>query len=252
MQVFVTPVVRSIDQSSDAIAFPIQKYLCTLMPPLIEGLVCSFHTQQLFLVCVGAVVDICGAVGNQIQPYCNEIMYALIDCICDKSVNRETKPVAFSCLGAIAMAIGAAFDPYMEFASKLMMEAAKALVQPDDQERVDFINRLRLSILDAYTGIIMGLANDNAFHLLVPTVDSVMQFLDILSLPASLTDDMCLQKAVALVRDIAQQMGTAPQIKEQLSRPFVLSLVRDAQASTDESTREIADSTVGALRQIGA
>ena len=221
------------------------------MPPLIEGL-CSLYTQQLFLVCVGAVVDICGAVGNRIQPYCDKIMDALIDCLCDKSVNRETKPVVFSCFGEIAMAIGVWFEVYMKVASKLMMEAAEALVQPDDEELVDFINRLRLSILDAYTGIIMGLANDNAFHLLVPTVDSVMQFLDILSLPASLTDDMCLQKAVALVRDIAQQMGTAPQIKEQLSRPFVLSLVRDAQASTDESTREIADSTVGALRQIGA
>ena len=175
-----------------------------------------------------------------------------MECLRDSSVNRETKPVVFSCFGDIAMAIGAAFDPYMKVASMLLMQAAAAPVQPDDEELVDFINRLRLSILDAYTGIIMGLADGNALQLFVPNVVSVMQFLEFLSNPASFKDDMCLQKAVALVGDIAQQMGSDPQIKQQISQPFVLSLVHDAQTSTDESTREIAQWTHGALRQIGA
>ena len=221
------------------------------MPPLIKGLR-SFSAQQLFIVSVGVVVDICGAVGNQVQPYCDQIMAALTECLRDSSVNRETKPVVFSCFGDIAMAIGAAFDPYMSVASMLLMQAAGAPVQPDDEDLMDFINRLRLSILDAYTGMIMGFGDSQALHLFVPNVVSVMQFLEYLSTPTSYKDDMCLQKAVALVGDIAKEMGSDPSIKHQISQPFVVSLVREAHESTDGATREIAAWTQGILHQLGA
>jgi len=196
------------------------------------------------------VVDICGAVGNAIQPHCDLIMGALTDCLRDNSVHRDTKPAVFSCFGDIAMAIGAAFEPYLQVASMLLMQAAQAGISPDDDELVDFINRLRLSILDAYTGIIMGLADGNALQFFVPNVVSVMQFLEYLSKPESFKDDLCLQKAVALVGDIAQQMGSDQQIKQQINQPFVASLLQEAQVSSDDCTREIASWTHGVVRHV--
>ena len=221
------------------------------MPALISGLR-SFSAQNLFIVSVGVVVDICGAVGKQVQPYCDQIVAALTDCLLDSSVDRETKPVVFSCFGDIAMAIGAAFDPYLAKSSLLLMQAAGSPAQPDDEDLLDFINRLRLSILDAYTGIIMGLGDGGALHLFMPHVESVMQFLDFLAKPSSFKDNMCLQKAVALVGDIAKEMGSDPSVKRQISQPFVVSLVREAHESSDSSTRELAAWTQGVLQQLGA
>jgi len=219
------------------------------MPLLIKGLR-SFQELQLCMVSVGVVVDLCGGVGGQIQPYCDEIMGALTDCLRDSTAHRETKPPVFSCFGDIAMAIGAAFEPYLQVSTMLLMQAAQAQIQPDDEDLVDFINRLRLSILDAYTGIIMGLSDGQALHLFAPNVASIMQFLQYLSTPQSYKDDLCLQKAVGLVGDIAQQMGQDQHIRQQINQPFVSQLVQQASTSSEEPTRDIAGWTSGVVRQV--
>lgn len=209
----------------------------------------SVQAHQLCMVSVGVVVDICAAIGGQIQPYCDQIVAALTDCLKDGSAHRDTKPVVFSCFGDVAMAIGANFEPYLPVASIFLMQASQAQIQPDDDELVDFINRLRLSVLDAYTGIIMGLADGNALHLFIPNVSDILQFLQFLSTPESYRDDMCLQKAVALVGDIAQQMGTDQRIRLQINQPFVAQLVQDAGSSSNENTRELAIWTQGVVRE---
>jgi importin subunit beta-1 len=216
------------------------------MPYLVSGLR-NFEAQQLCMVSVGVVVDICGAVGKQIQPFCDQIATALTDCLKDGSAHRDIKPVMFSCFGDMAMAIGAAFEPYLGVASMLLMQASHAPMQMDDDELVDFINRLRLSVLDAYTGIIMGLADGNALQLFVPHIGNVMQFVQFLSTPESYKDDLCLQKAVALVGDIAQQMGSDPQIRQQITQPFVGQLIQEAGRSPVDGTREIAMWTQGVI-----
>lgn len=192
------------------------------------------------MVSVGVVVDICAAVGGQIQPFCDQIMGALTDCLRDGSAHRDTKPVVFSCFGDVAMAIGASFEPYLQVASMLLMQASQAQMNLDDEDLVEFINRLRLSVLEAYTGIVIGLSDGNALNLFVPSVTNVLQFLQFLSLPESHKDDLCLQKAVALVGDIAQQMGSDPRIRGQLNQPFLSTLVQEAANSNNETTRELA------------
>jgi len=219
------------------------------MPYLIEG-VRTFSALQLCVVSVGVVVDICGAVGPNIQPYCDKIMAALFECLEAATPHRETKPVVFSCFGDVAMAIGAAFEPYLPKSTMLLMQAASASANSaDDEDMVDFINRLRLSILDAYTGIIMGLADGQSLHLFAPNVTSVMQFVQFLATPNSHKDDQVLQKAVALVGDIAQQMGQEQQIQQMINQPFVAQLVDEASSSVEVPTREIAQWTSGVVRQ---
>jgi importin subunit beta-1 len=226
------------------------KYVQVFMPFLINGLR-SFQSQSLCIVSVGVVVDLCSAVGPQIQPYCDQIMQAMTDCLKDSSAHRDTKPVVFSAFGDIAMAICAAFEPYLQVATMLLMQAASApITSPEDDEFVEFINRLRKSVLDAYTGIIMGLADGKALHLFIPNIASIMQFLEFLSTPDSYKDDECLQKAVGLVGDIAQQMGASAQIKQQLNQPFISSLIREANASGSDGTREIAVWSQGILQQM--
>jgi importin subunit beta-1 len=217
------------------------------MPFLVTGLR-SVQAHQLCMVSVGVVVDICGAIGGQIQPYCDVIVGALTDCLKDASAHRDTTPIVFSCFGDVAMAIGVNFEPYLPVATMLLMQASQAPTQPDDVELTDFINRLRLSVLDAYSGIIMGLADGNALQLFIPNVGNVMQFLQYLSTPVSYRDEMCLEKAVALIGDIAQQMGSDARIKNELNQPFVAQLIQEAGTSHNETTRELAVWTQGVVR----
>jgi importin subunit beta-1 len=218
------------------------------MPFVITG--CrSVQAHELCMVSVGVVADVCTAIGKQVEPYCDSIINALTDCLQDASAHRDTKPVVISCFGEVAMAIGAQFEKYLSVIAMLLMQASQTPTQADDPVLTDFINKLRLSILDAYSGIILGLSDGNALHLFMPHhVSNVLQFLEFLSTPMSLRDALCLEKAVALLGDIAQQMGSDAWIKQELTKPYVALLIQDAATCGDPSAHELALWTQGVVR----
>ena len=217
------------------------------MPLLLTGLR-SFQAQSLCTVSVGVVVDICAAVGGQIQAYCDDIMRTLMECLKDASVHRDVKPIVISCFGDIAMAIGAAYEPYLQHSVMLLMQAAGQQAPPDNEEMVIFINSLRLSILEAYSGIVMGLADGNVLHLFLPTLPGILQFLQFLASGNSNKDEDVLQRAVALIGDVANLMGNEPQVRQQINQPFIAQLIQEAMSSNDESVREIAGWSRGVVQ----
>src|SRR3569832_2854131 len=119
------------------LAFHLQKYLSAFMPFLVQGLM-NVQAQSLCNVSVGVVVDICSAVGAQIQPYCDEIMGALRGALQDPSVTRDIKPTVISCFGDIALAIGAAYEPYLQVSAMMLMQASTQSAPEDDDEMVAF------------------------------------------------------------------------------------------------------------------
>jgi len=73
-------------------------------------------------------------------------MGALREALQDSSVSRDVKPIVISCFGDIAMAIGAAYEPYLQISVMMLMQAATQRVPPDDEELVAFINSLRMNL----------------------------------------------------------------------------------------------------------
>jgi len=218
------------------------------MPKLLHGLK-NFHASSLCIVSVGVVVDICTAVGNQIQPYCDQIVTILKEALSDVAVSRDVKPPIISCFGDIAMAIGAAYEPYIQISVMMLMQAAGQSAPPDDEELLAFINSLRLSILEAYSGIIFGLADGRALNNFAGHIPSVMQFLEFLSRPESNRDEEVLAKAVTLIGDIAKEMGQHMPVKQQLSQPFVGHLIQEASSIDSTEAHESANWTQGVLQQ---
>ena len=84
-------------------------------------------------------------------------MDALVDSLKDADLDRGVKPQVLSCFGEIAMALNGAFEPYLQHSLMLLMQAAAMDVPLDDDEMIDYMNELRESVLDAYTGIITGM-----------------------------------------------------------------------------------------------
>ena len=209
--------------------------MSALQPFLIQGLR-NFQAYQVCIVAVGTVGDISRNIEAQIQPYCDEIMNALIESLKDSTIHRSVKPPVLACFGDIAMAIGAAYQPYLQFSVMLLMQASNTRVPDDDEDLIEYFNMLREGVLEAYVGIVQGLRDGNHLNQFVQYVPSVLQFLEELANDPN-RDDFVLSKAIGLVGDLAQSLG--PQIRDQINKQFVAKLLSDGMTSGDPRMAEM-------------
>lgn len=219
-----------------------------LKPFLVTGLR-SFESYRLCMTAVAAVGDICRAIEGRIQPFCDEIMTVLVDSLKDVSINRAVKPPVISCFGDIAMAIGGAYEPYLQLSAMMLMQASSTQAPEDDEDLIEYVNVLRQSILEAYTGIVQGLKGGNKLALFAPYVGAIFQFLHQLAGDPN-RDDGVLKAAVALIGDIAQAMGAESEIKNHVGQPVIEQMLREGVASPSDGTKEIAQWALGAVQQV--
>lgn len=236
----------AISAISDVMEADFAKYMDALRPLLIAGLR-NFEAYQVCIVAVGTVGDISRNIEGRIQPYCDDIMNALVEDLKDAKIHRSVKPPVLSCFGDIAMAIGAAYQPYLDFSIMMLMQASGTKVPEDDEDLVEYLNLLRESILEAYVGIIQGLRDANMMPAFVQYVPHIMSFLQEISTDPN-RDDFVLSKAVGLLGDLAQTLG--PQIRDQLNQPFVSDLIGHGLAVSDQSTIEMAQWASSIVLQI--
>lgn len=220
--------------------------MAALQPFLLVGLK-NFEAYYVCIVAVGLVGDLCRALEGRIAPYCPDIMNALLEALKDTTLHRSVKPPVLATFGEIAMAIEAGFEPYIQFALMVLLQASTAQAPPDDEEMVEYINMLRESILEAYTGIIQGLKAGNRMDLFLPYAQSILQFLQQIAGDPQ-RDEFVVSKAVGLIGDVASAMG--PQIKDQLQQPYIAQLLAEGSASGDETTMETANWAGGVITQV--
>lgn len=214
-----------VDQLED----DFEKYMSALQPFLMMGLR-NFEAYHVCTIAVGLVGDIARAIEGKIQPYCDDIMSALLQSLQNQSLHRSVKPPVLSAFGDIGMAIGASFEPYLQVSLMMLFQASQTRAPDDDDELIDYVNSLREGILEAYTGIIQGLKDGGRVDLLVPYVDAVFGFLEVLSTDTTREDEV-LSKAVGLIGDIASSLG--PRVKDHLTKPSIGILLKEGGATSD-------------------
>ena len=226
----------AISAITDCIEGDFLKYMQVFVPFLVAGLR-NFEAYQVCVVAVGLVGDISRNIEGHMQPFCDDIMNALVDDLKDSNIHRSVKPPVLSCFGDIAMAIGAAYQPYLEFSVLMLMQASQTAVPQDDDDLIEYLNLLREAILEAYVGIVQGLRDGNILNLFGAYVAPLMSFLNVIAEDPN-RDDFVLNKAVGLLGDLAQTMGG--QMKNEFNKPFVQKLVAEAMSSNDPSLVEVA------------
>ena len=106
---------------------------------------------------------------------------------------------------------------------------------PDNDEYIlDYMNQLREGVLEAYTGIIQGLKDENKVEIIAPYIVSIMKFLEVCLVDEN-RDFQVLGKATVLLGDITSAFG--PSLKEDLVILFVQNLLSVAFQNGDEVTQ---------------
>jgi len=103
-------------------------YIQAFLPFLYPALKAHEDTQ-LCMVAVGIIGDVSRALGSQSSQYAGAFMTVLLENLQSEVLNRNVKISILSCFGDIALAIGIAFEPYLEATMGVLRQAGA--VQPN-------------------------------------------------------------------------------------------------------------------------
>jgi len=200
----------------------------------------NWEEHQVCGVAVGVVGDICRALGEKIQPYCDEIIGRLLENLRNSNINRIVKPPILSSFGDIALAISGKFEKYLPIVMNMLAQASTTTI-PDasDYDFVEYVNQLREDIFEAYTSIIQGLRTDNKAELFLPYVDHVVGFVGHVWTDSSRSEAVT-RGAVGLLGDLAHGLGQNPKVKAILQHETVQSIINESASSTVQQTRDVA------------
>jgi importin subunit beta-1 len=129
--------------------------------PFIYAALEAQDQPQLLSAALGVLSDVIRAVGEQITPHCDQIVRYLFTDVESNTVSRMVKPAILAVFGEISLAIGAAFEGYLPVVMQLLQQAATLGSGTRDQtgafELLDYIDSLNEGILEAYSGVILGM-----------------------------------------------------------------------------------------------
>jgi importin subunit beta-1 len=139
------------------------KYMTALYPFIEVGLK-NHEEYEVCNVTVGVVGDLCRALDAKILPYCDGIVFQLLQDLQSTQLHRSVKPPILSCFGDLALAVGPAFEKYLAYIVPMLQSATALSMEADknDEEMVDYNNLLRNGIFEAYAGLLQGFKDDKS------------------------------------------------------------------------------------------
>lgn len=187
------------------------KYMEAFKPFLHMGLK-NFQEYQVCCAAVGVFGDICRALKNNILPYCDEIMQQLLANLNEPSLHRSVKPQILSAFGDVALSIGSDFAKYLNVVLELLRAASEVQVDPSHYDMVDYLNELRESVLESYTGIVQGLKGAEQepqpeVKLLEPHLGHMISFVKKLAMEGDAADSM-VASAAGFIGDLCGAFGS--------------------------------------------
>ncbi|XP_055921820.1 importin subunit beta [Eupeodes corollae] len=132
------------------------KYMEAFKPYLFMGLK-NYQEYQVCCAAVGLTGDICRALKAHVTPFCDEIMSTLCDNLSQPTLHRSVKPQILSVFGDMALSIGTDFVKYLPVVLEMLLHASRVQVDQNSYDMLEYLNELRESVLEAYTGILQGL-----------------------------------------------------------------------------------------------
>lgn len=190
---------------------------------------------------VGLTGDICRVLKTKIAPYCDEIMHLLIENLGVANLHRMVKPQILSVFGDMALGIGPEFQKYLMVVLQMLQQAAQLRVDTSDYEMVEYLNELRESVLEAYTGIIQGLKGPDKVpnqdvKVLEPHVTAIVSFVVTVAQDPEINDQIIAIMA-GLIGDLCSAFGTP--LLALLDNEHIGKLLQDGRKSRTARTKQL-------------
>lgn len=228
------------------------RYMQHFMPVLTQSLDTTALQQDekhsIVSLAVAVVGDIARGLGAELTVVSDNIMFLLLEALKSPTLNRSVKPPILVCMGDMALALKGNFEKYLTAVMDCMKQAAQSTVavamnvEQEDYDTQDWIMSLRESIFEAYIGIINGLQADHKQELLMPHVEWLVAFSELVDRDAQAANavgSQVLCKAVAgVLGDLVDAIQTLKADFRQ--RQWVYSLLNRCGQSPDDSMRETA------------
>lgn len=134
------------------------------------------------------------------------------------------------------MALGGDFERYSNIVLMILQQAGEVTITTDDEDIIEYINTLRESILESYTGILQGLKEDNKQDLVLPALDKMIEFIHRCAVDPHRTREV-LKALIGLLGDLGHCFGS--KMLHVLTQQYVTQLFQIG--SNDEEIRPIAN-----------
>lgn len=200
-------VLLSIGAIANRVEGKFKNYMGHFQPHLEAGLR-NTEDHHLCTVAVGVVGDVARALEGDLKPFCDNLIALLLSNLHNSTIQRSVKPHIISCLGDIALAVGGFFQRYMGHVMGLLQGASQTQFQHKDYDDEEYLENLRNSVLEAYVGILQGLAGENQQDHFLQSVQGVAGFFDLLH-AERLEDceDSVICNATNLIGDMFKELG---------------------------------------------
>ncbi|KPI93742.1 Adenosylhomocysteinase [Papilio xuthus] len=227
------------------------KYMDAFKQYLYVGLK-NHQEYQVCIAAVGLTGDICRALKSKVLPYCDEIIYLLLENLGDPSIHRSVKPQILSVFGDIALSVGPDFAKYFDVVMQMLLQASNAQVDRNDYDMVEYLGELRESVLEAYTGIIQGLKGSTGevrsdVALVEPHVPAIVNFMRLVASEPERTDGH-MSVIAGLTGDLCTVFGL--RVLPLLETPVLLELLKSARLSRTPRTKTLATWATKEIRKL--
>lgn len=224
-----------------------EKYMQALYPFIEVGLK-NHEEYEVCNVTVGVVGDLCRALDAKILPFCDGIVYQLLQDLQSTALHRSVKPPILSCFGDIALAIGPAFEKYVGYVVPMLQSAQQLSLQTpkDDEEMIEYNNMLRNGIFEAYAGLLQGFKDDKSkVEQLKSHAVYVLQFIAEVAKDRD-RDEAVTRAMVGVMGDMADTMDGVGELFKQ--NMFWVDLIRECEDQyQDQQLRDTAQWAKGKI-----
>ncbi|KAH8282501.1 hypothetical protein KR054_007960 [Drosophila jambulina] len=201
------------------------------MPAFKDFLIMGLKNHQEYQVCcasVGVTGDIFRAVKDAMVPYCDEIMTVMLSNLAEPTLHRSVKPQILSTFGDIALSIGSHFLKYLNVVLDMLRVASNLQIDANNYDMNEYINELRESVLEAYTGIIQGLkgmdqtAHPDVRHM-EPHLGHIIGFIKRIAQEGDVSDSM-MASAAGFIGDLCTSFGSrlCPMLDDAIITHFLI------------------------------
>ncbi|EEB06851.1 karyopherin Kap95 [Schizosaccharomyces japonicus yFS275] len=214
-------------------------YTQSFVPFLCEAL-SNEQEYQLCSVAVGLVGDLARALNEKIAPYCDDFMSRLVQDLQSTVLDRNVKPAILSCFSDIALAIGTGFEKYLETVMLLLQQASAVQVPAGAGfDMFDYVDALRLGIVEAYVGITQAVRSGHHVNAIHPYVHGMFGLLSTITADNESSESL-VRGGLGLLGDLAESFPKG-ELKSFFAADWVQQLISIGKAkSTSQQTKDLA------------